>query len=232
MPRDAARRQLDGAGNLLERLDRCELDLTARPRHAPAFGEAVLGVDLREMLAGHELDADARRTLLAGLGEKDDVAIERHVLPLEHEHHHEAGDEIVLVVHRPTAVDIPAVARGAEGRMGPLLRIDVDDIGVPHDEERTLLATALEAGDHVGTARLEGQDLGGDAVRLEHLLQILGRRLLVAGRIGRVHAHERLKMPERFFVELRGVGWRWRLSGGGGDRESDHEQGVAHRGRS
>ena len=232
MPGDAARGQLDGARNLLERLHRRELDLAARARHAAAFREAVLGVDFREVLVGHELDADARRTLFAGLGQEDDVAIERHVLPLEHQHDHQAGDDVVLVVHGAAAVDVAAVARGAEGRIRPLLRVDVDDVGVPHDEEGPLLAVALEAGDDVRTLGLEGQDLGRDALRLEHLLQIVGRRLLVAGRVGRVHAHERLKVAERFFVELRRVGWLRCLSGRSDDREGDHEQAVAHRGRS
>ena len=46
---------------------------------AAAFGEAVLRVDLGEVLIDHELDADPRRPLLAGFGQEDDVAVERHL---------------------------------------------------------------------------------------------------------------------------------------------------------
>ena len=41
-------------------------------------------------------------------------------------------DQVVLVVDRAATVDVAAVALGAEGRMGPLLRIDRHDVGVPH----------------------------------------------------------------------------------------------------
>ena len=100
-------------------------------------------------------------------GEEDDVAVERDVLPLEHQHHHQPGDEVVLVVHRAAAVDVAAVASRAERRMRPLLRVDVDDVGVAHDEERPLPATALEAGDDVRPVRLEREDLDRNALGVE-----------------------------------------------------------------
>ena len=102
--------ELDPVRNLLQRLHRGELRLSTRPRHAAALGEAVLGVDLREVLVGHELDADARRALFARFGQEDHVAVERHVLPLQQQHRHERGDDVVLVVDRAAAVDIAAVA--------------------------------------------------------------------------------------------------------------------------
>ena len=49
------------------------------------------------MLVGHELDAEARAAFLAGFGQEDDVAVERHVQPLEHQHGHQAGDHVVFV---------------------------------------------------------------------------------------------------------------------------------------
>ena len=50
---------------------------------AAALGQAELRVDRREVLVDHELDAEAHRALFAGLEEGDDVAVERHVLPLQ-----------------------------------------------------------------------------------------------------------------------------------------------------
>ena len=104
VPGDAARGQLDGAGDLLERLDRRELDLAVGARDVPALRKAILGVNLRKILTDDELDADAGAAFLTRFGEEDDVTVERDVLPLEHQHDHQTGDEIVFVVHRPTAV--------------------------------------------------------------------------------------------------------------------------------
>ena len=43
-----------------------------------------------------------------------------------------------------------------------------------------LRAVALEARDDVRAVRLEREDLHGDALGFEHLLQVLGGRMLVA----------------------------------------------------
>ena len=40
-------------------------------------------VDLGQVLVDHELDAEAHGAFLAGLEERDDVAVERHVLALQ-----------------------------------------------------------------------------------------------------------------------------------------------------
>ena len=72
---------------------------------------------------------------------------------LEHQHEHEARDEVVLVVDRSAPVDVAAVANGAERRMRPLLRVHGDDVGVAHDEHRLLLAVALDADDEVRALR-------------------------------------------------------------------------------
>ena len=54
--------------------------LAAGPHDAAAFGEAELGVDRVEVVVDHELRADLGRALLAGLGQEDDVAIERRAV--------------------------------------------------------------------------------------------------------------------------------------------------------
>jgi len=47
--------------------------------------------------------------LLARLGQEDHVAVERGAGALQHQHQHQAGDEVVLVVDRAAAVDVAAV---------------------------------------------------------------------------------------------------------------------------
>lgn len=48
------------------------------------------------------------------------------LLPFEFEHEHEAGDDVVLVVDGAAPVDVATVARGAEGREGPLLGVNIE----------------------------------------------------------------------------------------------------------
>ena len=100
-----------------------------------------------------------RRTLLARLGQEDDVAIERHVAAFEQQHHHQRRRQVVLVVHRAASVDVAAVAIGAEGRVRPLLRIDVDDVGMTQDEQRTLSSRTLDPRNDIGTMCFEREDL-------------------------------------------------------------------------
>jgi len=52
-------------------------------------------------------------------------------------------------------------------------------------------------------ARLFHEDLHRNAFFLEHALQVIDGGLLVAGRIARVHAHERLEVLECLRVEGR-----------------------------
>ena len=67
--------------------------------------------------------------------------------------------------------------------MRPLLRVDVDDVGVRHQQQRTLAAVALEARDHVRPIGFEREHLRRDAFLVEHLLEVVDRRLLAAGRV-------------------------------------------------
>ena len=61
----------------------------------------------------------------------------------------------------------------------------------------------LSRATNVRATGLECEDLGGDALGLEDVLQVFGCGQFVARRIGCVHADERLEVPERFLVELR-----------------------------
>ncbi len=167
----------------------------------PPFGEAVFGLDLRIVLAHHELHAEIRAALLAGLRQKDDVAVERHVEPLEQQHRHQPAGEVVLVVDRAASVDPAAVARGAERRELPLRLVDGDHVAVAHDQQRLLLAVAFQAGDDVGAVGVEREDLRRDAGLVEHAFEVLGHDVLVAGRVARVEAQHRLELLHHLRLE-------------------------------
>ncbi len=161
----------------------------------PPSARQILGVDRVEVLVDHELRADVGRAFLARLGQEDHVAVERGAGALQHQHQHQAGDQVVLVVHGAAAVDVAARQIRAEWTViDPLLRVDRDDVGVPHHENRPLLAVALDARDEVGAARVLGEHLVRDALLVEHLLHVLHRARLVARRVAGVDADQRLEM--------------------------------------
>ena len=61
--------------------------------------------------------------------------------------------------------------------------------------------------------RFDGERLHGNPFALENLRDVVRRGLLVARRALRVHAHERLEMPERLGLDRRPIGRRTRLRG-------------------
>ena len=161
------RDELDAARNLLGRLTRSR-NCASPPiaRDAAAFGEAVLGVDLVEVLRDHELDAEvascpsspdsARKMTSRSSGTFSRFSSSIVI---------SAGGEVVLVVDRAAAVDVAAVARRAERRELPLRRVDGDVVGVPHDEQRPLLAVALQPRDDVRAVGIEGEELRTECLR-------------------------------------------------------------------
>ena len=64
--------------------------------------------------------------------------------------------------------------------MLPLRGIDVDDVGVPHDQQRPLAAVAREARDDVGPLLFEREHLHRYALALEDFRKIVGGGLFVA----------------------------------------------------
>ena len=81
-----------------------------------------------------------------------------------------------------------------------------------HDQDRPLLAAALQPRDHVGAVRLEEEELRRDAGLVQHLLHVFRGRLLTARRldrrVGGVHLHERLEVAQRFGLRRFPVGLR------------------------
>lgn len=141
----------------------------SRSYHAPALGEAILGVDRVQVVVDHELRAHIRRAFFAGLGQEDHVPIERRVVPLQRQHEHQAGDQVVFVVDGAPAVDVSAVPRGAKRRVRPLRGIDRDDVGVTHHENGPLLAVALDARHDVRALRVFREHLVRNAFLVEYL---------------------------------------------------------------
>jgi len=173
--------------------------LSSAADDAAAFGEAILGVDCLEVLIDHELRAHVGRAFLARFGEKDHVAIERGVRALQHQHQHQARDQVVLVVYRTASVDVPAGDVGAEWTViDPLFRIDRHHIGVPHHQDRFLLAVPFDPGDQVRAARIRSKHLKRNALPLEHLLHVIDGAAFIAGRVAGVDLNERLEMLQRF----------------------------------
>jgi hypothetical protein len=129
------------------------------------------------VLPDHELDAEVRIPFFAGLGEENDVAIERDALPLQQQHRHQRAGDVVLVVHRPARVDVAAFARRAERRVLPFRRVDGDHVGVRHDEQRALPAAALEPRHEVRPLRIERDDLDRDAFGVEDLFEVVDRQM-------------------------------------------------------
>jgi hypothetical protein len=146
-------------------------------------------------------------------------ASECHEVALQLQHRHEPGRDAVLVVDSATAVDVAAFARRAERRVPPLRRVDVDGIRVRHDEQRPFAAVTREPRDDVRPVRLERKHLHRDALGFEHLYQVVGGGLLVARRARRVHAHERLEVPQRFGLDAGRPALRLRARAGGCETE-------------
>ena len=225
--------QLDRPRQLLGGLHGGEAHLSALARHGAGFGQAVLGVDRPEVLVHHELDADAGRPFLAGFRQEDDVAIERHIQPLQGEHRHERCHDVVLVVERAAPVDVAVRHHRPERRMRPLGGIDVDRVRMPHHEQRTLPAGAFQPRDDVRPAFVEGEHLDRNAFVGQHLLKVIGGFLLASRRVLRVEADQRLEVGQRFLLQRRPVGVARRLLGGddGGEqcRAGGHAQAFQDR---
>ena len=88
--------------------------------------------------------------------------------------------------------------------------VDVDRVRVAHQQQRPLLAVALQARDQIRPIGLERELLELDAGRGQHLLQIVDGRPLAAGRrrIGRVESDQFLEMRDELGVGRGPIGLR------------------------
>jgi hypothetical protein len=81
----------------------------------------------------------------------------------------------------------------------------------------------LAVRDDVRPVRLERKHLHRDALGFEHLYQVVGGGLLVARRARRVHAHERLEVPQRLGLDAGRPALRLRARTGGRETEQQCE---------
>src|SRR5688500_53350 len=91
--------QTSAVGHLLAGLNAGITDLAATTVNAAAFSKTDLRLNLVPMLIHEILDPDARRSLFTRLGHKDHVPVERYVQTLEHQHDHERGCQVVLIIY-------------------------------------------------------------------------------------------------------------------------------------
>ena len=73
----------NAVGDFFCSLHRAVLHLAAGAHNTRAFGETELGVDFRPVLSYHELDAELGGAFLAGLGQENDITVQRHLVPFE-----------------------------------------------------------------------------------------------------------------------------------------------------
>ena len=89
------------------------------------------------MILDREVDTDTGCVgLFSGLGEEDDIAIERHAIAFQEQHDHQVGGQHRLVIDGSAAPYIAVLDDCTEGFDRPLLRLDPDDIGVRKDQQQ------------------------------------------------------------------------------------------------
>jgi hypothetical protein len=116
----------------------------------------------------------------------------------------EVGRGVVLVVGRPTSVQIAVLDHGCERIHGPLRALDAHHVRVPHEQDRALAPVPLQARDQVAAPCLEREDFGGNALAVEHGLDVIGGGGLVSA--ARIDPHELLQERQRLVAGLREIG--------------------------
>ncbi len=111
------------------------------------------------------------------------------LVALQRQHQHQAGDQVVLVVHRAAAVDVAAVDVGAERAVvvhffGSIVTTSV----WPSTRIGRFLPLPLMRATRLARFAIAREHLIRDAFLVEHLLQVLDRLRLVARRAAGVDA--------------------------------------------
>ena len=126
------------------------------------LAQRELRVDLVEMPLDQETDTHAGRVgLLAGFGEKDQIALEGHAGALHEQERHQVGGKVVLVVGRAPAPHIAITQNGSERIHRPLVTLHANDVGVRQEQQRPLRAVALQPRDQIWPVGIEGEVLDG-----------------------------------------------------------------------
>ncbi len=152
------------------------------------------------MFLDHEIDTDLRRAFLAGLGKKNDVAIQFDAVALQHHHDHQACGDIVLVIERAATVYPTILACATERVLCPAISLHADDIGMTHDQYRPFAAITFYARNEIGPFRFEGIELRVDAVVRQNVFQIICDQRLITRRVRGIDAHQLDQVADRFFA--------------------------------
>ena len=166
-----------------------------------ALVERDAGVDLRPRRLGEPARAVVA-ALLVGLGEQDDVALERHLGARDPRRGHGERGEAALEVHRAAAVDEAASDQARERVHRPEVALDAHDVLVAGQQERLLgRVLGAQAREEVGLARRRRRhDLDLEPERREPRLQQLGDLRLVARRVGGVDPDQLLQQRDDLAV--------------------------------
>jgi len=139
--------------------------------------------------------------LLVGGGGEDHVTLQRHAAAPEQQQHHQLLGHRSLHIHCAAPPYETVVHLAAEGRMGPMSRLDGHHVGVAVEQQRRGLARAPQPRHDVAARRRRFKDQRLEARLPQHARQVLGGEQLVAGWVGRVELNQRLQMADGFFSD-------------------------------
>lgn len=124
--------------------------------------------------------------LLASGRHEHDVTPQRHLGPMQRQHHHQLDDAVSLHVGDPATVDLVADNLTRERIDAPEAGIGRNHVGVAEQHDGSAPAPiAAQASDDVGTTRSALDHLVGDALGHKPRRQKVRRELFIAGRVYR-----------------------------------------------
>ncbi len=179
----------EGRGLLLG--GRAEVDDAAELEPvAGALVDRVVGADGVGVRLAEPGEAEAVADLLVGGGGEDQVAGRLEALAGERGDRDRVRGHLPLHVERAAPPDLAVAHLAGERRHRPLGGVGEDDVGVAEQQQRRAVAATRNPGDEAGALGHARVEVAANAVCLEVFAQELGRRRLVAGRVGRVDADE------------------------------------------
>jgi hypothetical protein len=136
------------------------------------------------------MNQSATAHFLVAHRQKNDVALERHLLSLDHDHGHKLRQAFVLHVLRSAAVHGAFDNFSAERRNFPMRWVAGDHIHVVQKNEGTLSSACgmRQTGPQIGATRRILEDLVLDAFLVENLFEKRRGSQLIAGRVSSIQA--------------------------------------------
>ena len=144
-------------------------------------------------LSGLFTVAEPGADLFVGSRREDEVPCGLEALTRERGQRHRARGDLSLHVECAATPHLAVAQLAAERIRAPFGCVGQHDVGVRKEEQRGPVAATADACDEVGALGHPRVQLDLRAARLEVLAEQLGRRGLVARRVGRVDADELLE---------------------------------------